>query len=121
ERSRPVLKGEQTVLFRRDPERKRSRTRRDSSHSGGNQAIEFPDEDSAALFEKLRALRLELAREREIAPYMVFHDSTLRDMVYLKPASVEDLALVSGVGQKKRDLYGPQFLQAIQGHIREND
>lgn len=121
ERSRPVLKGEQTVLFRRDPERKRSRTRRDSSSGGGNQAIEFPDEDSAVLFEKLRALRLELAREREIAPYMIFHDSTLRDMVYLKPANLEDLALVSGVGQKKRDLYGAQFLQAIQSHLRESD
>jgi ATP-dependent DNA helicase RecQ len=119
ERSKPVLKGEQTVLFRRDPERKRSRTRRDGA--GGNQAIEFPDAESAELFEKLRAVRLELAREREVAPYMVFHDSTLRDMVYLKPASFEDLALISGVGQKKRDLYGSQFLQAIQSHLREND
>ncbi|MCR9142121.1 MAG: RecQ family ATP-dependent DNA helicase [bacterium] len=123
ERSRPVLKGEATVMFRRDPERKRSRARKDSSSSSrsGNQAIEFPDEDSAVLFEKLRALRLELAREREIAPYMIFHDSTLRDMVYLKPAAFDDLALVSGVGQKKRDLYGAQFLQAIQAHLRESD
>lgn len=117
-RSRPVLKGEQTVLFRRDPERKRSKTRRETT---GNQAIEFPDEASAELFEQLRALRLELAREREIAPYMVFHDSTLRDMVYMKPASFEDLALVSGVGQKKRDLYGQQFLQAIRSHVQESD
>ena len=118
-RSRPVLKGEQSVLFRRDPERKRSRVRRDSA--GGNTAIEFPDEASAELFEKLRGLRLELAREREIAPYMIFHDSTLRDMVHLKPVEFDQLSLISGVGQKKRELYGRQFLQLIQEHLRESD
>ncbi len=118
-RSRPVLKGEQSVLFRRDPERKRSRARRDSA--GGNTAIEFPDEASAELFEKLRGLRLELAREREIAPYMIFHDSTLRDMVHLKPVEFDQLSLISGVGQKKRELYGRQFLQLIQDHLRESD
>ena len=52
---------------------------------------------------------------------MIFHDSTLRDMVHLKPSNLEELALVSGVGQKKRDLYGQQFLQAIRSHLQESD
>ena len=63
-----------------------------------------------------RALRLELAREKEIAPYMIFHDATLRDMVYMKPENFDDLSLISGVGQKKRELYGSQFLNAIREH-----
>ena len=118
ERSRPVLKGTQRVLLRRDPERKRSRTRREG---GPNRTLEFADESQEALFDELRGLRTQLAREREVAPYMIFHDSTLRDMVHLKPSNLEELALVSGVGQKKRDLYGQQFLQAIRSHLQESD
>ena len=112
-RSRPVLKGEETVHFRRDPERRSTRGR-SANRRGAADNLEFADGETANLFQKLRAVRTELAKEREIAPYMVFHDSTLRDMAQLRPTNLEDLGLVSGVGQKKRELYGAQFLAAIR-------
>ena len=67
------------------------------------------------LFERLRALRLEIARARGVPPYVIFHDTTLRDMARLKPRSMEALRGVYGVGERKAADLGPRFIEAIAG------
>jgi ATP-dependent DNA helicase RecQ len=71
------------------------------------------------LFEILRALRLRIARERGVPPYVVFHDATLRELARLKPASGEALRHVYGVGARKADDLGDLVLSAIAKHARE--
>ena len=65
------------------------------------------------LFERLRALRLEIARARGVPPYVIFHDTTLREMARLKPATVEALHGIRGVGAKKAQDLGGRFIEAI--------
>ena len=72
-------------------------------------AIADPD-----LFEALRDVRLRLARERGVPPYVIFHDTTLRDMAEHRPASLNDLHGIYGVGAKKAADFGEAFLEAIR-------
>ena len=66
------------------------------------------------LFERLRALRLEIARARGVPPYVIFHDTTLREMARLRPTSVEALHAVRGVGERKAQDLGEQFVRVIR-------
>jgi ATP-dependent DNA helicase RecQ len=66
------------------------------------------------LFERLRALRLEVARARGVPPYVIFHDTTLRDMARLKPTTIEALRHVYGVGDRKAQDLGQAFLEVIK-------
>ena len=66
------------------------------------------------LFDVLRDVRLRLARERGVPPYVIFHDTTLRDMVERRPKTVDDLHEVYGVGAKKAADFGDAFLDAIR-------
>jgi ATP-dependent DNA helicase RecQ len=66
------------------------------------------------LFDVLRDVRLRLARERGVPPYVIFHDSTLRDMVGRRPKTIDDLHEVYGVGAKKAADFGDAFLDAIR-------
>ena len=68
------------------------------------------------LFDVLRGVRLEIARERGVPPYVIFHDTTLRDMARSRPRSVNDLRHVYGVGERKAADLGPRFLAAIAAH-----
>ena len=70
----------------------------------------------AALFEKLRAVRFDIARSRGVPPYVIFHDVTLRDMARLRPTSLDSLLMVKGVGARKADDLGNLFLAAIRAH-----
>jgi ATP-dependent DNA helicase RecQ len=65
------------------------------------------------LFERLRALRLSVARERGVPPYVIFHDTTLRELARLKPATLEALRHVYGVGERKAADYGAMLLEEI--------
>ena len=62
----------------------------------------------------LREVRLRLARERGVPPYVIFHDTTLRDMVERRPATIDDLHEIYGVGAKKAADFGDAFLDAIR-------
>ena len=66
------------------------------------------------LFDVLRDIRLRLARERGVPPYVIFHDTTLRDMVVRRPKTLDDLHEVYGVGAKKAADFGDAFLDAIR-------
>lgn len=69
--------------------------------------------DDAELFERLRALRRELAEWRDVPPYIVCSDKTLRGLCRQRPATREDLLEVSGIGERKADEFGEAFLKAI--------
>jgi ATP-dependent DNA helicase RecQ len=66
------------------------------------------------LFERLRALRLETARQRGVPPYVIFHDATLREMARIRPTSMGALLSVKGVGSRKAEDLGEMFLNAIR-------
>jgi ATP-dependent DNA helicase RecQ len=66
------------------------------------------------LFEELRALRLRLARERGVPPYVIFHDATLRELAKHKPTTAEALRHVYGVGERKAADLGAAVLEAIR-------
>ena len=101
--ARPILKGEESVAVILPP--KRSRRRR------GGEAADQPHDP---LFDALRAKRREIAQARGVPPYVIFHDSTLREMAGLRPTTLHGLAQVSGVGQAKRDAYGEAFLDVLR-------
>jgi ATP-dependent DNA helicase RecQ len=68
------------------------------------------------LFERLRAARLEIARSRGVPPYVIFHDSTLREMARLQPKSLNAFLAVKGVGARKAEDLGETFLAVIRGN-----
>lgn len=76
------------------------------------------DEDALRpLFDTLRAVRLELAKDEHIPPFVIFSDATLWDMAALKPDSLEAMSDIKGVGSFKLHKYGRQFVSAIQSYI----
>jgi ATP-dependent DNA helicase RecQ len=75
--------------------------------------MELPD-GADELFEELRSLRMQLARERDVPAYIVFNDATLREMAATMPSSRQELLAISGVGAKKIETYGDDFLGAIR-------
>ncbi len=72
-----------------------------------------------ALFKLLKEKRTEIAHENMIPPYIIFSDKTLKDMSLLKPRNSDEFLLVSGVGEKKMEVYGPQFLPVIREYLDE--
>lgn len=73
------------------------------------------------LFEALRELRREIAAERGVPPYVIFHDTSLRDLARVRPAGRATLLRVYGVGEKKADDLGPPFLATVERYCAEND
>ena len=93
---------------------KKARPERKSARAGGKRTrIAAADR---ALFEKLRARRLELAKAQNVPPYVIFHDKTLAEMAARRPRSVAELAAIPGVGEAKLARYGEAFLEVINGH-----
>ncbi len=78
------------------------------------------DSKDKALFKMLKEKRTEIARENTVPPYIIFSDKTLKDMSLLKPRNNDEFLLVSGVGEKKMEVYGPQFLPLINEYLEKN-
>jgi len=114
--SRPVLRGEELLMLRRDalPER----AKKVKILRGGAGAF-FQDADRR-LWEALRVRRLELAREQGVPPYVVFHDTTLAEMVEHRPRTLKELAHISGVGERKLAAYGADFIDVIRAMTGES-
>src|SRR5690554_1613268 len=112
--SRAVLKGEEQVMLRRivAPRRERERARAVRTPAA---AIELADTDMP-LFETLRELRARLAREQGVPAYVIFHDSTLREIAASRPASETELAGVGGIGAGKLERYGEVVLETVRLH-----
>jgi ATP-dependent DNA helicase RecQ len=103
---------------RSQPDLALARQRRPTKERGprrarGVEAESWQDVDRD-LFERLRAVRLDVARQRGVPPYVIFHDTTLRDMARLKPATIEALRHVRGVGERKAADLGELFLAEIK-------
>ena len=116
--SADVLKGERQVQMRREPERAPRAARSGGSAgsggsgSGGRGRPELSGED-AELFEALRAWRAATAREQGVPAYVVFNDATLRGISAVRPADIDQLGEISGVGAAKLERYGRAVLDVV--------
>ena len=104
ESARPLLRGEASLQVRVPTTRRKSRREprivgRDARHD--------------ALYEKLRNWRAETARERNVPAYVIFHDATLLEIAQLRPASLDQLSQISGVGDRKLEAYGELLLALV--------
>ena len=105
--SRAILKGEVPItVVRAAPPKRERRARADR--------VAFEGSDDP-LFEALRTCRREIAKAAGVPPYVVFHDSTLREMAELKPTSLDALGRLSGVGEAKLEKYGAAFVKVLRG------
>ncbi len=115
ERSRAVLEDSQFVIMKiakeQEPVEKVKSQKKIKKSSAS--ALELT-EGEAALFEALRALRMEIAKEEKVPPYIVFSDKTLVHMSVMKPKTKEEMLSVSGVGEFKFEKYGERFLTIFQ-------
>ncbi|NKB90422.1 MAG: DNA helicase RecQ [Acidobacteria bacterium] len=102
-----VMRGERTVHL---VPAKAQRVRKSSRDSASWEGVDME------LFERLRGLRTELARERDVPPYLIFGDASLRDMAASKPSNETEFLAVHGVGEKKLKDLGEVFLAAIASH-----
>ncbi|BAN35210.1 ATP-dependent DNA helicase RecQ [Sulfuricella denitrificans skB26] len=113
EESRPVLRGEQEVWLRRDAEpAKKSRTSKAERGARAREAFAGANEDP--LWQALKAKRTELAREQGVPPYVIFHDSTLLEILNRRPGTLREMSEITGVGQAKLAKYGDEFLQVLE-------
>lgn len=115
EKSGSVLKGEQTIRFRKDvrpvkPVRIRADEREET----------IADRLSSDLFARLRGLRQEIAKKKRLPAYVIFHDRTLREMADLRPTSQFGLLQIGGVGESKAKKYGKRFIEEIRKWEKEN-
>jgi ATP-dependent DNA helicase RecQ len=106
--ARVILKGEAEVPLVLVPKKEGRSHRRRGSAGGALNPVGDP------LFDALRALRRDLAREAGVPPYVIFHDSVLREMAATRPASLTELGQIGGVGLRKLDAYGDRFLEVIR-------
>ncbi len=84
-------------------------------------AISWDTEDIRVdLWEELRSLRGQIARQNSLPAYVVFHDSTLKEIARRLPDSLEEMGSISGIGQKKLYMYGEQFLEVIAQYKKKN-
>ena len=97
--ARPILKGEQQLVIAVPPKTRRQR-RRESGRAD-------------PMFEALREARRALAAEASVPPYVIFHDSTLREIAEVRPSNHAELARINGVGRTKLERYGDAMLAAV--------
>jgi ATP-dependent DNA helicase RecQ len=107
--AKPILKGEQQLVIAVPPKRlRRSRTR----------GADLPHDP---LFEALREWRRDRAREQGVPPYVIFHDSTLREVAARQPASLRELSAIEGIGDTKLERHGESLLSALTLAMERND
>ncbi len=111
--SRPLLRGDQTLAMAEPRVKTESASAKDGRKTG-RKAKEESLDDSAALFEKLRSLRKELADRAGVPPYVIFSDASLAEMAAFKPDDPEAFLDIHGVGAHKMERYGSYFLEAIR-------
>jgi len=73
------------------------------------------------LFEDLRQLRLTMAEQRQVPPYIIFSDATLRELARIRPSTLENMKMIYGIGNNKLRDYGDEFLQVVLRHCRERN
>lgn len=116
-----VLDEEEKILMKMAKEQEHperlAKEKKPKKYKVSGVALSESDED---LFEKLRELRMELARKENVPPYIVFSDKTLVSMCVVKPRTKAQMLTVSGVGEFKFEKYGEQFLSRLQAIYQES-
>jgi ATP-dependent DNA helicase RecQ len=112
EAARPVLRGEQEVWLRRDAEPVKRKVSKAERAARAKEGYEGVSDDP--LWQALKARRLELAREQGVPPYVIFHDSTLLEILNRRPQTLAELAQIGGIGQAKLARYGDDFLKVLE-------
>jgi len=107
---RPLLRGEVNLELRRDLTSKAPKP----AASAASQLVRSEERET---WEALRTLRRKLAEEHGVPPYVIFPDATLLEMLRSQPASLSDMATISGVGARKLERYGQAFLEVLQGSV----
>jgi ATP-dependent DNA helicase RecQ len=113
EKCRPVLRGAERVELKADVRAKAARAARATAGQRPPRAA-LSDPGDESLFQRLKTLRLELARAQGVPPYVIFHDTTLMEIARARPHSMGDFGAISGVGEAKLSRYGAQFLQVVR-------
>ena len=113
EKSRPLLRGEIELHLRKEQKRERIRKERTRTERAPRPEFDEMSAASRALFEQLRSLRLRLAQEQAVPPYVIFHDATLLHMASEQPQTLDAMRAIPGIGERKLDQYGQAFLDVI--------
>jgi ATP-dependent DNA helicase RecQ len=108
--STSVLRQQRQVLLRSEPERPPKAAKPAKARRGEPASLSA---EAVGLFEHLRAWRAAVAKEQGVPAYVIFHDSTLREVAAMRPASLAELGKVSGIGENKLAKYGEQVLSAL--------
>ena len=108
EKCRAVLRGEQTLLLRKQQDKATA------AKTSKKQAAVRPQDQ--ALWEALRQCRLDIAQQNGVPPYVIFHDATLLEMCQYRPGDMAAMRRISGVGEQKLNHYGQRFLDVIVQH-----
>jgi len=113
EACRPILRGEQQLMLRKDLKAEKVKGSKKVSR-------EFVKTDDTLLWNALRAKRKMLADAQDVPPYVIFHDATLMAMLEAKPTNRRQMSLLSGIGERKLELYADEFLAVIGEFIDIN-
>jgi len=109
EQCRAILKGEQTLLLRK--ESKPAQTSRQ-----GRKSYNTENKSNSILWEALRACRKTIAEDNDVPPFVIFHDATLSEMMERQPTNEEQFLRLTGVGESKLEKYSAAFLKVIREH-----
>src|SRR5450830_565107 len=112
ESAKAVLRSESEVWLRRDAEVVKQKVSKAGRGANAKEVYTAVSEDP--LWYILKAKRTELAREQGVPPYLIFHDSTLLEILNRRPTNLDEMSQISGVGQAKLDRYGEAFLQVLE-------
>ncbi|MGZ8225866.1 MAG: DNA helicase RecQ [Methylococcaceae bacterium] len=114
---RPILRGEQSLMLRKDLHVLKKRCSGKHGKVHGSEAV-----NHSPLWDALRAIRKAIAYVQDVPAYIIFHDATLMAMLETKPRTLRQMELISGVGVRKLELYGDQFLAVINEFLEaDND
>lgn len=112
EASRPVLRSETEVWLRRDEDT--SKRKSSKAERGARVKEGYAEANDDPLWHALKTKRTELAKEQGVPPYVIFHDSTLLEILNQKPGNLTEMGNISGIGQAKLARYGDDFLQVLE-------
>lgn len=113
DRSELLLNEKYILTMKMAKEEPKKIKKKESKENNKSKASGILHEEDEPLFQKLRQLRMEIARKEKVPPYIVFSDKTLVHMCMIKPQNKEEMLSVSGVGEHKYAKYGEQFLKAV--------
>ncbi|MFA6163196.1 MAG: DNA helicase RecQ [Methylobacter sp.] len=110
EACRPILRGEQQLMLRKDLQPEKTKGSKGTSR-------QFTKSDDTLLWNALRAKRKAIAENQDVPPYVIFHDATLMAMLEAKPTNRQQMSMLSGIGERKLELYADEFLAVISEFV----